>query len=243
MKTYKIKVLFMAICTSLLFVQCIDDDDNGNVINEATCDDGIQNGDEIAIDCGGTCEPCEGALDFSGNYSQEDSMGRPGVNTLFSGSDAIKNLYNRVPPSMRADLQAEEGQTATFQATFQNLLETYHDVYAVALGLDPVLVNYEANILALDAAQFTALLANFDALQVAPNGQTVYYDAATGVALTGRGLEDDVIDVSLTLMFGGADGVRFNGENETPQLTSDGVSIGTRTYSDFPYLEAPILIN
>ncbi len=243
MKTYKIKVLLMAICTSLLFVQCVDDDDNANVINEATCDDGIQNADEIAIDCGGTCEPCEGAVDFSGNYSQEDSMGRPGVNTVFSGTDAVKNLYNRVAPSLRATLQTQDGQTQTFQVTFQNLLEAYHDVYAVALGLDPALVNYQANILGLDATQFTALLANFDALQVAPNGQTVYYDQATGVALTGRALEDDVIDISLTLMFGGADGVRFNGENQTPQLTTDGVSIGTRTYSGFPYLEAPILMN
>lgn len=36
----------------LFFVQCVDDDDNGNVIEQATCDDGIQNGDEEGIDCG-----------------------------------------------------------------------------------------------------------------------------------------------------------------------------------------------
>jgi len=40
-----------------MFVQC-DDDENGNVIMQETCDDGIQNGDETGIDCGGSCAPC-----------------------------------------------------------------------------------------------------------------------------------------------------------------------------------------
>lgn len=231
MKTYKIKFVFVAICTALLFVQCADDDDNGNIINEATCSDGIQNGDETDVDCGGSCEPCIGAVDFSGTYGQEDSMGRPGVNTVFSGTDAVKNDYNRRIPTERA----------SFQPIFQERLEFLHDVYATALGLDPDVVDYETNILGLDAAIFTTVLAQFDALQVAPNGQTVYYDGDTGVALTGRGLEDDVIDISLTLMFGGTTGTRFDGQNGTPQLTSDGVDLGTRTYGAFPYLETPVI--
>lgn len=28
--------------------------------NDPTCDDGIQNGDETGVDCGGSCEPCQG---------------------------------------------------------------------------------------------------------------------------------------------------------------------------------------
>jgi hypothetical protein len=228
MKTYKLKVLFITICAAVLFVQCADDDDNGNIINDVTCDDGIQNGDETGVDCGGSCEPCTGAIDFSGTYMQEDSMGRPAINTVFSGTDAVKNDYNVRIPTARA----------SFQPVFQATLEAYHDVYAVSLGLDPADVNYETNILGLDATNFTTVLAQFDALQVAPNGQTVYYDGSTGVVLTGRGLEDDVIDISLTLMFGGADGMRFNGD-ATPQLTTDGVNLGDRAYGGFPYLETP----
>jgi len=243
MKTYKINLLVIALFTALAFVQCVDDDDNGNILNDATCDDGILNADETGIDCGGSCEPCEGNLDFSGTYNQQDSMGRPAINNVFSASDAVKNLYNKVPPSLRATLQSQDGQTQLFQVAFQNQLEAYHDVYAVALGLDPETVNYQTNILGLDAAGFTTLLANFDALQVAPVGQTVYYDAATGLALTGRALEDDVIDISLTLIFGGEDGTRFNGENDSPLLISDNVSKGTRTYVEFPYLEAPVMMN
>ena len=234
MKVYKIKLVFVAICAALLFVQCADDDDNGNILNEATCSDGIQNGEETGVDCGGSCEPCTGAnaLDFSGIYRQEDSMGRPGINTVFSGTDAVKNDYNKRIPTERA----------SFQPIFQERLEFLHDVYATALGLDPAVVDYETNILGLDAPTFTTVLAQFDALQVAPNGQTVYYDANTGVALTGRGLEDDVIDISLTLMFGGTTGTRFDGQNGTPQLTFDGVDLGTRTYGAFPYLEGPVLM-
>ncbi len=238
MKTYKITAVFVAICTSLLFVQCNDDDDNGNIIEQSTCSDNEMNGNETGVDCGGDCEPCDTtgvALDFTGTFIQEDVMGRPGVNTVFSGSDAVKNLYNKIPTSMRGTLQ--DGQTETFQVTFQNTLEAYHDVYAVALEIDPADLDYETNILGLNAEQFTTVLANFDALQVAPDGVTTYFDGTN--ALTGRNLTDDVIDISLTLMFGGTTGTRFDGNNGTPQLTSDGVGVGTRVFGAFPHLEIP----
>lgn len=37
---------------------CSSDDDGGNGDTAATCTDGILNGDETGIDCGGSCEPC-----------------------------------------------------------------------------------------------------------------------------------------------------------------------------------------
>ena len=53
------KVLFtlmLTLTTVAFFVSCKSDDDNTTV---ATCDDGIQNGDETGVDCGGSaCEPC-----------------------------------------------------------------------------------------------------------------------------------------------------------------------------------------
>ncbi len=228
MKIYKFKLVCIAICATLLFVQC-DDDENGNVIVQETCDDGIQNGDEEGIDCGGSaCEPCIDEIDFSGTYVQEDIMGRPGVNTVFSGADNVKNMFNTSLVSDRM----------SFQATFEETLEDYHDIYGDALGIT---IDYETNILGLDAPTFTTVLAQFDALQVAPNGQTTYYDPGTGVVLTGRTLADDVINISLTLMFGGTSGTRFDGNNGTPQLTSDGVDSGDRDFTlPFPYLETPI---
>lgn len=226
MKKMNLKFIVFAICTSLLFVQCADDDDNGNVIEQATCDDGEQNGDEEGIDCGGSCEPCIQTVDFSGTFTQEDIMGRPGVNTVFSGSDNVKNDFNVSIVSDRA----------SFQPTFEATLEAYHDVYGDALGIE---IDYETNILGLDAATFTTVLAQFDALQVAPDAPTTYFDGTN--ALTGRTLADDVIDISLTLMFGGSSGTRFDGNNGTPQLTSDGVDSGDRDFTlPFPYLETPV---
>jgi len=231
MKLYRFSMIAIIACTSLLFVQCADDDDNGNVIETATCSDGLMNGDEEGVDCGGSaCEPCVVGmeLDFSGTFIQEDVMGRPGINTVFGGD--IKNDFNNSVVSDRA----------SFQAPFQDRLEFYHDLYAMSLGIPVEDLDYETNILGLDAATFTTVLAQFDALQVAPDAQTTYFDPVTGVALTGRTLGDDVIDISLILSFGGTTGTRFDGNNGTPQLTSDGVDAGDRDFSlSFPYMETP----
>jgi len=198
----KIKFIFVALFASLTLVQCNSDDDTDDQMPPQ--------------------EPT-----FTGTYTQEDIMGRPGVNTVFGGSDMVKNNFNTSVVSERT----------SFQPTFESTLEAYHDVYGTALGVN---LDYEANILGLDAATFTTVLAQFDALQVAPEGETIYFNPNTGLALTGRKLSDDVIDVSLTLMFGGNDGARFDGNGGTPQLTSDGVGTGTRTYNQgFPYLNAP----
>ncbi|MEZ4859396.1 MAG: hypothetical protein R2781_11365 [Flavobacteriaceae bacterium] len=228
MKIQHIKYIALSLCLGVLFTQCKDDDDNGNIIEQASCDDGIMNGDEEGIDCGGSCTSCFDLVDFSGTFIQEDIMGRPGVNTVFSGSGTVKDMFNTSLVTERT----------SFQPIFQNTLELYHDVYGNALGVS---LDYETNILGLDAATFTTVLAQFDALQVAPNAQTTYFDPNTGIALTGRTLSDDVIDISLILMFGGTSGSRFDGNNGTPQLTSDGVGPGNRNFTlPFPYLESPL---
>lgn len=207
MKTLKYITLFAAISTSLLFVQCKDDDDN--VIIQETCTDGIMNGEETGVDCGGPdCEPCGLVLDFSGTYVQEDQMGRPGINTVF-GTDGFKDAFNVTVPSQ-------------MQAAFQEKFETK------LLGLNP---GYTSNVLGLDAPTFTTVLSN-DVLWLAQSGITTYFNGTE--ILTGRALSDDVIDVSLLLIFGGPMG------DENPGLTSDGVPTNDVAFSSsFPYLAGP----
>ena len=207
MKTLKYITLFAAISTSLLFVQCKDDDDN--VIVQETCTDGIMNGDETGVDCGGTsCAPCGQVLDFSGTYRQEDQMGRPGINTVF-GTTGFKDAFNTTVPS---------AMQAAFQTKFQDKL----------LALN---AGYTTNALGLDAATFTTVLSN-DVLWVAKSGITTYFNGTE--ILTGRTLSDDVIDVSLLLVFGGPDG------SENPGLTSDGVPSNDVSFSSsFPYMAGP----
>ncbi len=175
MTTYKLKIFFVLLISSFLFIQCVDDDDNNNVIDQENCDDGIQNGDEEGVDCGGSvCPPCEdGALNFDGIFVQEDVLGRPGVNTIFSGSNAVKNDYNVSVVSNRD----------SFQPIFEDILEGYHDIYAIALEIPVEDLNYETNILNWNAQIFTKIMAQFDALQVTPNAPTTYDNTSPEVEL------------------------------------------------------------
>ena len=234
MKTYKLSMFVILMFITLMFIQCRDDDDNSNILNPISCNDGIQNGDEEGIDCGGSkCPPCDdGSISFEGNFVQEDIAGRPGVNIIFGRTDLSKNNFNNSIVSNRS----------IFQEDFQNVLEFYHDIYAIANGIPVEDLNYESNILNWDATTFTTIMSNYDALQVAPNGSTTYFDANNNLVFTGRKLSEDVMDLTLTLMFGGVDGTRFDGNNGTPQLTTDAVGPGDRDYSlSFPYLESPLL--
>ena len=196
----------MLIGSLMLFVRCTDADDNGNVLSPVSCNDGIQNGDEEDVDCGGSvCEPCLTGIDFSGIYVQEDQMGRPAINTVF-GTAGFKDAFNTtVPSQMQAD----------FKTSFQTNL----------MILNP---GYTSNALGMDANTFTTVLSN-DVLWVAETGITTYFNGTE--ILTGRNLTDDVIDVSLLLVFGGPDGT------ENPSLTSDFVSSNDMPFSpSFPYV-------
>lgn len=239
---------------SLGLTSCNNDDDNMAVAG--TCSDGIMNGNETGVDCGGDCMPCDMTAqpDFSGTYAQADHKGRPGINTVLGfdqeGMASVKDAHNITIPSQMG---------TTFQAGYEARLEQYHDVYATLLGLDPADVNYENNILGLDATTLTTVLAS-DVLEVAPDAPTVYFDPGTDadgdgrilvpdgdeVGLTGRRPQDDIVDVSLILLFGGMEGDRFSGQDldgdgvaDLPRLTSDGVALTATIGTAFPYLGTP----
>ncbi|WP_127137750.1 DUF4331 family protein [Flagellimonas oceanensis] len=221
----------------------------GLVVGCSNDDNGTYMDDDMMMDDDDMME-----VDFSGTFSQVDHIGRPGINTTLSydmeGEASVKDAHNTTIPS-------EMG--AAFQMGFQARLEQYHDVYALKLGLDPADVDYENNILGLDAATLTTVLAA-DVLEVAPDLPTTYFNPGTDndndgnilvpdgdeVALTGRHPNDDIIDVSLILFFGGMEGDRFSGQDldddgmaDLPRLTSDGVGLTADISTSFPYLGAP----
>lgn len=205
MKTYTFKNIFVVFILTAAIASCSDDDDNL-----------VAGGDDDVMV----------TLDFSGTYTQQDQMGRPGINTVLSGTTAIKNDFNVTIPS-------EQG--AIFQPLFLDQAVALHAAFGAT---------YETNILGLDATTLTTILAS-DVLQVAPDAPTTYYDGIN--LLTGRTLNDDVIDISLILIFGGATGDRFNGQDldgdgipDVPILVTDGVSdAGETPLASFPYLETP----
>lgn len=195
MKIFKYILAFTAVAT--LTVSCGNDDD---VITSG-----------------------QATTDFSGTFTQQDQMGRPGINTVFTPTAADENMFNTTIPA---------NGIAMFQPTFQSRIEAYYAAYSNTAGTT---LTYETNILGLDLPTLTTALA-LDVLQVAPDAPTSYFDPTTGVPLTGRTIEDDVIDVSLILLFGGSTGDRFTSPTN---LVSDNVSQEPGTsQSTFPYLTA-----
>jgi len=138
-----------------------------------------------------------------------DQVGRPGIATVFVGA-ADKDNFNTTTPSTMG---------AAYQTKFQTQLQAYNG------GA------YTTNLLGLSAAAFTGVLST-DVLNVSTTGKTTYYDGTN--VLTGRELTDDVIDVSLILVFGGPDA------SKNPALTSDHVNANDKPFStSFPYEAAP----
>lgn len=146
------------------------------------------------------------SADFSGTFVQKDQMGRPAINTVFVASGAPKDTFNTTTPSAMG---------AAYSSVFQSRL----------LALN---AGYTTNLLGLDAATFSSVLAT-DVLNVAKTGPTSFYNGTQ--VLTGRALADDVIDVELILIFGGPDATANAG------LTSDHVDANDKVFlTSFPYL-------
>ena len=139
-------------------------------------------------------------------YVQGDQMARPAINTVFVGS-ARKNEFNTTTPA---------AMNGAFYTDFVNKLTSF---------------GYTTNILGLDKNTFASVLVT-DVLNASTTGVTSFYNGTQ--VLTGRALADDVIDVELTLIFGGATG----GSN--PGLTSDHVNGNDKPFlTSFPYMASP----
>lgn len=218
----KITYITLLLFGTFLFVQCTEDDSDRVIDPPATCNDGIQNGNETGIDCGGPdCPPCEDGegIDFSGIYVQEDQVGRPAVARLFV-TLALRDDYNTTIPSQ-------------MQALFQA------DMQANLLALNPDYETNGGNGFGQDAETFTTMISR-DVLWVAQTGSATFYDGIR--TLTGRKLGDDVMDLYLRLIFGGPDfeNPLNDGTDGQPLLISDGVDANDKPFlSSFPYLAPP----
>ena len=143
---------------------------------------------------------------FAEKYEQKDQMARPAINTVFVGSSRKDEFNTTVPSAMNA----------AFKTDFVNKLTAF---------------GYVTNILGLNKDQFANVLVT-DVLTASTTGVTTFYDGTH--VLTGRALADDVIDVELTLIFGGATGA------SNPGLTSDHVNANDVPFlTSFPYMANP----
>ncbi|HLZ88355.1 MAG TPA: DUF4331 family protein [Puia sp.] len=160
-----------------------------------------------ALACFASCQK-HSPVPPSAFYDQADQMGRPAINTVFIVA-ADKDKFNETIPSKMA---------AAFGSEMKSSL----------LALNP---GYTTNLLGLSADQFIGVLST-DVLNASTSGPTTFYDGTH--VLTGRALGDDVIDVELTLLFGGPNGAA------NPGLTSDHVNGNDVAFlPEFPYLAQP----
>jgi len=141
-------------------------------------------------------------------YDQADQVGRPAINTVFIPASG-KDSFNLTPPSLMASMFTNDMKTSL-------------------VTLNP---GYSTNLLGLTADQFIGVVST-DVLNTSTKGVTSFYNGTQ--VLTGRTLSDDVIDVELTLVFGGPDGAA------NPGLTSDHVNGNDKAFStSFPYEASP----
>ncbi len=86
-------------------------DDNDPLPAVATCTDGIQNGDETGVDCGGTCTPCTIAIDNPATYVFE----RNGESTVsFSGQTTRISMGQEILDAFKETTSTSEKLQAMF---------------------------------------------------------------------------------------------------------------------------------
>lgn len=98
------KLIFaLIVFTGLLLASCSSDDDGP--IEVALCSDNIQNGDETGVDCGGSCAPCETAIEVPASYVFE----RGGESTVsFDGQTTRLLMGNEILDAFKVETNSNE---------------------------------------------------------------------------------------------------------------------------------------
>lgn len=102
------KLIFTGMAlAALTFTSCSNDDDTG-LEQLATCTDGIQNGTETGVDCGGPCAACVGTPVGGGNEVDEDLSGIITADLTLT-NDVIWELNGKVVVDNGVTLTIEPG--------------------------------------------------------------------------------------------------------------------------------------
>ena len=155
------------------------------------------------------------------HWAQIDRLGRPAVNEVFATAELNRHLINNTD-SPKDDSTQLANDIQMFMTTAAGRSQATTDVVKAVLVPD---------VLVADLSQTTPAY-----LGVETNG-------ATGGKFGGRALSDDIIDISLGVIFGNtvsALGLAPDDGKEIPALTSDNVDDSGKHYTNtFPYLGPP----
>src|SRR5690606_10977501 len=110
--------VILTIVFALFVASCSSDDNNGpDPADPPTCSDGIQNGDETGVDCGGTCNACEAPADTELNGSTtEDLTLDPTITYELTGPFSVEaGATLTIPAGTRIIANADNGdETNTY---------------------------------------------------------------------------------------------------------------------------------
>ncbi|CAM1374000.1 conserved exported hypothetical protein [Tenacibaculum litopenaei] len=97
-----------------------------------TCDDGIQNGDETGVDCGGSCAPCTPTLTYcssKGNSTNDEFISKVQVNSYSNTSTGSSGGYGDYTATSVVNLP--QGQEASITVTPSWRSTVYSEGYSV----------------------------------------------------------------------------------------------------------------
>lgn len=181
MKTIFTKISVIAISVFTLTSCNNDDDTNTIVIEEPTCSDGIMNGDETGVDCGGSCMPCEMATNPGRRADLYVTNNTDGNITKYSVSGDSIVTYTTTSTAAEG-IYYDADADLLVQASRSGLML---DAYAGTSTLGNATINASFSTFT-DLNSPRELAVNGDYYVVADNGENkffVYYKAGNSFAL------------------------------------------------------------
>ena len=177
MKQFKMIFMLLLLAGMVVTWQSCDDDESSEP--EATCTDGIQNGDETGIDCGGVdCDPCEVGL--QGQWQSSGTDVAPLLVSLFA-TDSIFAAF-------RTDLTylVEQYDTSGAKLTLEG---TYTQTESSVPGIWEIVVNQTAPAALTSEGIFeiTGTTMKYEIVQTSPDIGAIPPTAEGGLGSTNGG--------------------------------------------------------
>ena len=170
-KIWKLIVAYGILAMNLiLFVSC--DDDNITVANDlANCTDGIMNGDETGIDCGGSCLPCEQGAEFGRRAELYVTNNANGDITRYSVTGDSATTF-RTSSEAAEGIYYDFNQNLVVQASRSDrTLDAYKDLTEITEGSE-VTTDFSS---AADLESPREIAVSDDTYVVADNGSNKYF--------------------------------------------------------------------
>jgi len=122
----------------------------GGVCVPPTCDDGVANGDETGVDCGGSCPACMGYFETCADIKADDPSSKSGYYTLYVNADPT------MPYTAFCQMGAEPGAYLDVDADLNySTLRTFVSASLVFRTTSYSRVRLIENVLEIDASDAT----------------------------------------------------------------------------------------